>query len=127
MVRHYTHNGNLPLRTAVSLTNRRTRKGQAIAPIMHRRKRCRRIRQCSSHRRCKSPSQCSRMLVLPHPAFIQNFFMATSTQKLQAKCNHQQKRPRSIRECLGSDGRQNLHKHIYSALRCCSPLEHGAF
>lgn len=34
MVGHYTHNGNLPARTTVSLTNRKTRKGQAIAPIM---------------------------------------------------------------------------------------------
>lgn len=35
MVGQYTHSGNLPPGTTVSLTNRRTRKGQAIAPIMH--------------------------------------------------------------------------------------------
>lgn len=31
----HTHNGNLPAGTTVSLTNTRTRKGQAIALIMH--------------------------------------------------------------------------------------------
>lgn len=104
------------------------RRAKPFLPSCMLRRKCnRRIRLCSRVPGVANPSHSA-------PAcwyhLILLLFKISSWQQAHKNCRLSvtiNRNAHAVSECLGSDRRQNLHKHIYSALSHCSPLELRAF